>query len=211
MDDCRCFYNYQDKFGRRETLGAQRFPRPPEPALRGLFCAHIRPPAHHCCVVVQRAVDIGRAVSVHLTSPPSSHGLGGIARCTFFGESNAATCRLRAAPPGWMVPRGYHPSRGPSAPAPAHRQSRQAAPGRPGRRPMPLQGGLPPADGRAPPGWSPAGKEGGGEPRRPLSGRAEWAKGWAAPPRGRTPRTTRRAAAQLEGIFRPPPKWVIFR
>lgn len=200
-DGIQCFYYYQVKYGGGKTLGAQGFSRPPEPVLRGLFCAHNRPPAHHCCVVVQRAINVGRAVSVHAITPPLSR-FGEAARCTIFGQSNGcpATCRLRAAPPGWMVPRGYHPSRGPSAPAPAHRQSRQAAPGRPGRRPMPLQGGLPPADGRAPPGWSPAGKEGGGEPRRPLSGRAEWAKGWAAP----------REAARPARPGERPPSWRVF-
>lgn len=46
-DGIQCFYYYQDKFGRRETLGAQRFPRPPEPALRGLFCCKTHPYRPH--------------------------------------------------------------------------------------------------------------------------------------------------------------------
>lgn len=195
------FLYYQDKCGRpanpwRETLSPAPGACAPGAVLRP------QPPARASLLRGGTACDKDRACRIGSCHHPPPLTVWEAARCTIFGQSNGcpATCRLRAAPPGWMVPRGYHPSRGPSAPAPAHRQSRQAAPGRPGRRPMPLQGGLPPADGRAPPGWSPAGKEGGGEPRRPLSGRAEWAKGWAAP----------REAARPARSGERPPSWRVF-
>lgn len=174
------FLYYQDKFGRRETLGAQRFPRPPEPALRGLFCAHNRPPAHHCCVMVQRAIDVGRAVSVHVTTPSLSR-LGGLRVVQFLvSPTTVATCRLRAAPPGWMVPRGYHPSRGPSAPAPTcdalHRACTEMGGAGPAPRPaaLPPKGGVAPRRRAGPPGPEPRRREAGGEPRRqaPEGGRS---------------------------------------
>lgn len=70
-DGIQCFYYYQVKYGGGKTLGAQGFSRPPEPVLRGLFLLQNPPlpPAHHCCVVVQRAIDVGRAVSVHVITP----------------------------------------------------------------------------------------------------------------------------------------------
>lgn len=111
-----------------------------------------------------------------MPSPPSSHGLGEIARCTIFGESN--TCILRAVPPGWMVPRGYHPSRGPSAPAPTWDALARAEMGGtgPAHRPaaLPPKGGVAPRRRAGPPGPEPRRREAGGEPRRqaPEGGRS---------------------------------------
>lgn len=119
-DGIQCFYIIKINAGGPQTLGAKRFPRPPEPALRGLFCAHNRPPAHHCCVVVQRAINVGRAVSVHAITPPLSR-FGELARCTIFGQSN--DCRLLrvgcALPPrgGWCPGGTIHPG-GPAPPRP---------------------------------------------------------------------------------------------
>lgn len=136
----RCFYNYQVKYGRPQTLGAQRFSWLPEHVLRELFLrAKPTPTAHTSVLQYGGWCHADHSLYRSAATPPLL--VRRIVRCTVFGRSIEG-CPLRVAlaliprggwcPGGTIHPGGPAPPRPPVMPWPVQRWGAQAR--RPARR-----------------------------------------------------------------------------
>lgn len=185
----RCFYNYQVKYGRPQTLGAQRFSWLPEHVLRELFLR--AKPTHPRVICAVVASSLGPAMDC-IGSPPLTRFGGSSIRqitdrlvrgCPPYDGGRETPLAMAGRGGGRNLPRqrmpcshgsvcrGPAPRRPPAMPWPVRRWGHR--PGAPpggtaaqgGRRPPPLGG----APG---PGAAPVGGRGGAAPTGPR-GRAE--------------------------------------